>query len=338
MFLYMAAYPGMGILGCQCPNTAMQLWIAARYVEGLSFLAAPFFITNKVPVRTVLGLYLGITSLAVWMILGVKIFPACYVEGVGLTLFKRAGECAISLIILGSAAHLYHRREKIDPFLRRRITLALIISALSSVLFALCTDVYGFINFLGHIAFIGSNYIIFCCVAAFGFEHPYDSIFRELKASAVTDPLTGLLNRQGFFEAAEKEVARAKKNNHSLEFLLMDIDNFKKVNDQYGHQVGDRVLRNFAGIIKDTCQSTACRLGGDEFAVLIKKENSDQFKACTGSAMARWKASDSTVQEIDISIGSATWSPDEPYHIVKLLAEADHRMYKIKQAKKKPGR
>ncbi|MEA1960659.1 MAG: GGDEF domain-containing protein [Bacillota bacterium] len=88
---------------------------------------------------------------------------------------------------------------------------------------------------------------------------------------AMTDPLTQIYNRRYFFEHLEQEHARLHPNAHSLVVLMLDIDYFKKVNDTFGHQVGDTVLLEFANIVKQSLrkQDLFARVGGEEFAILL---------------------------------------------------------------------
>ncbi len=97
------------------------------------------------------------------------------------------------------------------------------------------------------------------------------SLNRELEYYATTDELTGLCNRRCFFERADKEVARAVRYDHATVLAMLDVDHFKEVNDRYGHQVGDEVLRAVARIVRDNIRShdIVGRVGGEEFAIVM---------------------------------------------------------------------
>jgi len=92
-----------------------------------------------------------------------------------------------------------------------------------------------------------------------------------LKWLSITDPLTGLYNRRYFIEQIELEFKRAKRYNRDLSILMLDIDHFKMVNDNYGHQVGDIVLRKISSIIINQLRDSdlAFRYGGEEFMVIL---------------------------------------------------------------------
>lgn len=95
-------------------------------------------------------------------------------------------------------------------------------------------------------------------------------MLRRLKNAATTDALTGMNNRRFFFEAGASLLASAKRGQLDLTVVMMDIDFFKKVNDTYGHDAGDAVLKGVADCLKEACRQTdiVARLGGEEFAVL----------------------------------------------------------------------
>jgi diguanylate cyclase (GGDEF)-like protein len=96
-------------------------------------------------------------------------------------------------------------------------------------------------------------------------------LHRQVQRQAVTDELTGLANRRRFLAQLEAEVTRSRRNGSPLGIILADLDDFKRVNDTYGHEVGDEALRNFAAILQGTVRDVdlPVRLGGEEFAVLV---------------------------------------------------------------------
>lgn len=95
---------------------------------------------------------------------------------------------------------------------------------------------------------------------------------RELKLLSVTDPLTGLYNRRYFERLMESEMALSIRKDETISIILLDIDNFKKINEQYGHSGGDAVLRNVGRVIAEHLRQSdvACRYGGDEFFILCQ--------------------------------------------------------------------
>jgi diguanylate cyclase (GGDEF)-like protein len=94
---------------------------------------------------------------------------------------------------------------------------------------------------------------------------------------ATTDGLTGILNRREFLDRSETEFERAKRFNHELSMITMDIDNFKKINDTYGHDVGDKVLKELANIGKSVIRKVDIfgRLGGEEFGITLPETSAN---------------------------------------------------------------
>jgi diguanylate cyclase (GGDEF)-like protein len=326
----------MGIFPNSSPDVATQFWIASGYMEAISVLIAPFFIENRFSRPIVLGIYTLVTVFLVAAVMWFGIFPHCYLEGVGLTSVKVYSEYIISLVMFLGITHLYQKRRRINGTLYRISMAAMIIAIISHVVFTLYIDVYGIINFLGHFCVIIANYLFLSGVIVYGLEKPYDLIFSELKQSAITDQLTGLYNRNGFYELSEQKKARANREGSSFALLMIDIDKFKKINDRFGHLAGDRTLCNFARIIGDATAGigNACRLGGDEFVILLDDISSlSSLQNKLRQEIRGWKSYDYVVKDIGISIGSAIWEPGSSKSVFELLAEADREMYAEKKAK-----
>ena len=97
------------------------------------------------------------------------------------------------------------------------------------------------------------------------------ALHEMVSEQAVTDELTGLANNRAFRDVANKEAARARRFSHPLSLLMLDVDNFKKVNDTYGHPQGDEVLKRIGSILRDESRGIdlPARYGGEEFAVAL---------------------------------------------------------------------
>ncbi|MBF0477809.1 MAG: PAS domain-containing sensor histidine kinase, partial [Deltaproteobacteria bacterium] len=180
------AYQGMGVFSVNSANLATQLWMASRYVQSFSLLIASMYLGQsgesvKLPGKLVLAGYTVVTGLLLWMIFYGGIFPACYIQGVGLTFFKKAGEYIICLIFIASLILLKRRRGEFDPAVGRWLMMYLVASIFSELTFTLYLSVYGFMNMLGHLLKILAFFFVYKAVVEMGVRQPQALLFRDLR-------------------------------------------------------------------------------------------------------------------------------------------------------------
>ena len=156
----------------------------------------------------------------------------------------------------------------------------------------------------------------------------------RLYREATHDPLTGLLNRGALSQAMEQYGLRESSSPRAL--LMMDLDHFKRINDGHGHTFGDDVLRNFAGILRQSLRSTdlAARYGGEEFVAVLTDTDKQTALEIAERIRARTEASSLTDYEgnpvsYTVSIGVASFQPDDSFHTVAV--RADNRLYEAKK-------
>ncbi len=156
---------------------------------------------------------------------------------------------------------------------------------------------------------------------------------------ARTDALTGLLNRRAFYERAKEEIARVRRSGAPLTLAYLDVDDFKGVNDRFGHDTGDRVLvalgRALSRSVRDG--DVVARLGGDEFAVLFPEADEEAISALsaqleTAAALELGALGIS----VGFSIGLASWA-DSLEGLDDFLRSADSGMYRVKARRKADG-
>ena len=155
---------------------------------------------------------------------------------------------------------------------------------------------------------------------------------RFAQDEAVTDVLTTVLNRRGFYQGLRLEIERARRNGEPLTIVCIDLDGFKNINDRFGHDSGDLVLREVASTLRENLRVTdwVARLGGDEFALLLPGLADDpaatfllKIQALLRETMKQRNWS------VTFSIGSVTFvSP--PSSVEAMLKKADEMMYRVK--------
>jgi diguanylate cyclase (GGDEF)-like protein len=172
----------------------------------------------------------------------------------------------------------------------------------------------------------------------------------RLKAQAVRDQLTGLLNRRGFADAARQQMALAARGGLPFLIVALDLDGFKAINDIHGHDVGDAALVELAVLLKQTCRAAdvLARFGGDEFVLLLPDTSAidaDAVYARLLAAVAAQNAEPDREYQLATSIGIASWAPTpapdarragmpSPASLPALLKDADEAMYADKRARR----
>ena len=170
--MHTLSYKGMGVIPGQDANLPTQLWIARRYLESIALLSAPCFLRRQLNPWVALAAFGGVTALLLGAIFG-HVFPAAYVEGVGLTQFKKVSEYVIAALFLAAAFSLSRQRDHFEPDVIRALTWSLAISAGAELLFTLYTGVYDMPNRLGHFLTIVAYYLIYVAIVKTGIVRPY---------------------------------------------------------------------------------------------------------------------------------------------------------------------
>ena len=159
----------------------------------------------------------------------------------------------------------------------------------------------------------------------------------ETRAEALTDKLTGISNRAGFDKALNTAIVEARDENTPMTLVMCDIDHFKKFNDNYGHQVGDQVLRLVGGILRSTLkgQDIPCRYGGEEFAMILPRTElvgagkvAEAIRLTIERKRIVRKSTGEAISRVTMSFGIAEYLPGEPGS--DLIERADNALYRAK--------
>ncbi len=178
-------------------------------------------------------------------------------------------------------------------------------------------------------AAVGLGFFVIICISVYKIRVSMDELFRLTRI----DPLTGAMNSRGFEETSNKELERARRYGYPLTLAYLDVDNFKSVNDQHGHSVGDAVLK----VTSETIQSdirhsdVLARLGGDEFAVLLPQTESRGAREVSSRIQEKLL---NTMREhgwhVTFSIGIVTFVA-KPSSADEMIRIADNLMYSAKE-------
>lgn len=162
----------------------------------------------------------------------------------------------------------------------------------------------------------------------------------QMKKKSLKDPLTGLYNRRYFENTLQKEAERARRYKHPIAFCMMDINNFKEVNDKYSHMIGDQVLKEISTLLKNNIRESdmLVRYGGDEFMLVMPETNGESKSVVERIRIKieRWNRETELIDfPLRIAMGHSHWLPDHEGDIEDALVEADKKMYKNKKETKK---
>jgi diguanylate cyclase (GGDEF)-like protein/PAS domain S-box-containing protein len=457
----MATFKGMNIIDGLDANLPTQLWIVLNYILAASIFLAILFGDKKVKFSLNLIVFSCLGLLGT-ILCFVGIFPDCFIEGSGLTPFKKASEYIFILVYFICILLIYRKRTKIDAVIYKSMLSFLILLIIGEFMFTLYSDVYGIQNFLGHCFRLVAFFNIYLFVVIESIQKPYNSIFNELKDlskqfEAILDHIPGLIfykdtknnfirvnkyvadahkigkkdiegknaediypiedamkyyqddlfviqsgearlnieepwetggenrwvntskiplkndkeeiigvlglsfditekhrleielerlsridfltnvnNRRYFVELAENELIRNKRYNSDSAFLMIDIDHFKKVNDKFGHEIGDKALQKITKVCMQTIRATDFmgRLGGEEFGIYLINTEFDEAIEVAERIRENinnidMKADDQTKLELSVSIGvTKPLSVDEKLN--EIMKRADKAMFKAK--------
>jgi diguanylate cyclase (GGDEF)-like protein len=168
----------------------------------------------------------------------------------------------------------------------------------------------------------------------------YDEL-KKLQINAATDPLTGLYNRRLFEDHFERELNRSMRYNQHLAVVMLDLHQFKEVNDRLGHAHGDMLLRTVAATLRKSLRTSdyAFRIGGDEFALLLVQSDREQATILANRVRANFAAATQSLQmpaALGLDYGLAVYPEDGEQKEI-LLRIADEHLYEMKDTQRQPG-
>ncbi len=263
----------------------------------------------------------------------------------------RGGIVTGSLLIalqLGNTAHLIRRNSGSKARLATQYTVGIMYFLSFSLLMRACAGTMGLLTASRWAEDLNLlTYAVFVSVAvALGFAFFWRTTAKlslELEHMASTDPLTRVFNRRVFLDWCENEQSRSRRLDSTFSVLMLDFDHFKRINDTFGHTVGDHVLCAAVERIQDSIRGidVLCRWGGEEFTVLLPNA-SEEATLIVAERVRRnvrlIKTSDPRLAdeafaslELTASIGTATWDGADDTH-QRMLERADAALYEAKRS------
>jgi len=164
----------------------------------------------------------------------------------------------------------------------------------------------------------------------------------HLRELSITDELTGLSNRRGFFAFAQQQMKHARRNGERMVLFFADLDDLKGINDTFGHVAGDRALADAARIFVETFRDSdiIARMGGDEFAVILGNapdSGIENVRNRLEKHLVEYNARREGSFPLTVSMGLAIFDPAKPSTVDDLIKQADERMYEEKMRRKAAG-
>lgn len=170
-----------------------------------------------------------------------------------------------------------------------------------------------------------------------GTRCPWYKEAEELKALVIKDPLTGLFNMRHFKQTLEKELERTQRTNMPTSLIMIDLDFFKKINDEWGHEVGNLVLKQTSQAIRNNTRALdiQCRYGGEEFTVICPSSDllmSKQVAQRIHESIASLQLEiDGKPLKVTASLGIATQTKSNATSATEFIKQADEQLYLAKQ-------
>ena len=162
--------------------------------------------------------------------------------------------------------------------------------------------------------------------------------FLSMNEQATRDWLTGLYNRRYFEETLADHISAATRYNRELSLVLFDLDDFKQINDTHGHAAGDKALRQFATLLKETARQAdiVCRYGGDEFVILLPETNLANARQFAERICTRWRGGEAAAPP-PINISATSGLAALPCENLMASADAD-LLARKKGSRRSPSR
>jgi len=335
MFHFLS-YIGMpDLLSANSPHKAILFWLLGRIAAGMGLLAYILIpeqpaISNAARRTWAMSVVVTTTALSYFLLQYPHWAPRMFVSEQGLTPLKIALEWGMFGLYFGTAALLYRRRKTVTNCDIHSLLLALLLMAAGELFFTLYVQVTNTANLLGHVYKVLAYYFLYRAIFSEAVQQP----FRQMEKMLAHDDLTGLPNRSAFNDRLNQALAWSKHGNTPCAVILLDLDQFKNVNDTLGHELGDLLLVSVAERIRSQLPQAAflARFSSDEFVILLEGADVERAKKTGEVLLQAMNASfDLGVDRLEIgaSLGIVTFPTDGDSASV-LMRHADLALHRAK--------
>ena len=340
-------FKGLNIIPQMTLNHPTQFWLTARLLEAVALVIAPLCVNRRPGFEKSTVVFIGVALLGCTAVLS-GYLPDTFIEGVGLTAFKIYAEYLIICLLVLGLILLFRKRKAFSK--------SVFVMLHASIGFAIATEIcfvhyihfYDFVNELGHyFRFISVLFAYFALVVT-GVQQPTEMLYRELAEKeralselAFNDQLTRLPNRRLLMDRLQQAILNGARHDSYSAVLFIDLNRFKELNDEYGHNIGDTLLMKVAERLRQSVREkdTVARLGGDEFIVLLEDFGADKEEANAQVSVILEKINATLHLEYDLDglpyTGSASIGvelfKDRSADPEQLLKSADMAMYRNKE-------
>lgn len=335
LILFMFSFRSIIDLGIDQESFRRIIWTILGYCLSIAFLYSVLFMGKRV--KYIMTTFTNCALVSLFMFLGIKqIQNEVDIQSflINLEIFQLPfiGIFVLALLLM------YYKKEKIGKQIFLKLYFSVLLIILAEVTnfisrFFIQDKYYSDIIFeyFTYMFFLFAFILILELVFDIGVRNPYDSIFKKLNYDAKHDNLTGLINRQSFFEIIDPLISSHIENKEPLSFCIIDLDNFKEVNDKYGHLVGDQLLREFSSIISSSIREIdfVARYGGEEFVFIFKNTKLESARITMERIKEIIENHKFTEKEIKITLSGGLVQLKRETAI-KLISRADFLLYKAK--------
>lgn len=231
--LHALAYKGMGVFTTMPgANLATQLWLVIGFLQSGGFFIAAFFINRQLKEYLTFYLFVALTALLLGLIFWWKIFPQAYIDGIGLTSFKKISELVIAAGYLTSLPSLFRYRAKFDHRVFNLLIWSIGLTFVAEILFIFYAGVYDYVNLLGHLFRTTAFYLIYMIILETGLVKPYRLMFKELK-----DNETALKKSEQTLKERGLELERLTDDLKKFGLAVADANDMITITDANGRIV-----------------------------------------------------------------------------------------------------